>query len=231
MKKNINTSANVITKNIKDVLTHKQAIVMNIDIEYPNISLKNGKIAQPRINLRFNNIAKRFYDYAVDTLLPGAIELYERSIKESYPFHAYDIVMKYNVTLNDKCTLSTYYDQYQYTGGAHGTTLRLSDTFSLQTGNVIKLEDLFENTRNYKEVIIKQIINQANENMLKNPGIYFDDYKKLIIENFSDDNFYITPKTLDIYYQQYDIAPYSTGIVVFSIPYKKLVIKSPQCTF
>jgi hypothetical protein len=61
------------------------------------------------------------------------------------------------------------------------------------------------------------------------PGIYFDDYKKLIVENFNPQSFIITPDSLDFYYQQYDIAPYASGIIVFSIPYEDLGIPKPHC--
>ena len=48
-------------------------------------------------------------------------------------------MMTYSVELNEGCHLSTYYEQYAYTGGAHGTTelfgraLRLVQTGNLQT--------------------------------------------------------------------------------------------------
>lgn len=203
--------------------------MLNINIEYPIISLSKGHLVQIKINSNYIKIANNFYNYAVDTLLPNAIEQYESSIKQDYPFNQYEALMKYTVTLNNNCTLSTYYDQYEYTGGAHGITLRSSDTFNLQNGNIIKLENLFEDNLNYEDLLIKKIQTQADKNLLENPGIYFDNYKKLIVENFNKNNFYLTPKTVDIYYQHYDIAPYSTGIVVFSIPYENLKIKHPHC--
>lgn len=225
----VNNSASIITKNIKKVFNHENRIMLNVDIEYPYVALNNAYLTQRKINGVLRYATNRFYSYAVTTLLPSAIEQYNSSIKQDYPFNPYEAFMRYIVTLNDNCTLSTYYDQYEFTGGAHGNTLRLSNTFSLQTGKVLKLKNFFENKNNYKDIILKQILDQANENISKNPGIYFDNYKKLIVENFNEESFYITPTSIDIYYQKYDIAPYSTGIVVFSIPYEKLIIKKPHC--
>ena len=71
-------------------------------------------------------------------------------------------------------------------------------------------------------MLIQEIIAQAEENLKENPFIYFDDYKNLIIKNFNPHSFYMSPDGITIYYQQYDIAPYSTGIVEFTIPYTKI---------
>lgn len=204
--------------------------MLNVNIEYPIISLPIVHPAQKKINLNYITVANSFFNYAKKTLLPNAIEQYEASIKQNYPFHPYEAFMKYTVTLKDNCTISTYYDQYEYTGGAHGNTIRLSDTHNLQNGNIIKLKDLFKGNVNYNAIIIKEIIAQAHKNIIKEPGIYFDNYEKLIVENYKEEHFYLTPKTVDIYYQQYDIAPYSSGIIVFSIPYENLGIQSPHCT-
>ncbi|MNP35104.1 hypothetical protein D3C76_1284230 [compost metagenome] len=203
--------------------------MINIDIEYPSITLPQGRLIQIKINRYYQDLATKFYRYSIDTLLPAAIDQYESSLKDGFPFNAYEVVMKYTVTLNYNCTLSTYFDQYQYTGGAHGNTLRLSNTWNLQTGNTIRLKDLFSDKSNYKDTVIKQVQIQAKENLIKNPGIYFENYEDLIVQNFNEDNFYLTQNSVNIYYQQYDIAPYSTGIVVFDIPYSDLGVKSPKC--
>ena len=229
MKNFFNTSADITTRKIQKNFSHKGQIVIKIDIEYPNISLGKSKNIQIKINSSYFNIAHKFYKYAINTLLPDAIQQYEMSAKQGYPFNPYDVVMKYTITLNNDCTLSTYFDQYQYTGGAHGSTLRLSNTYNLQNGNIIILKDLFQKNKNYKDLIIQQIQIQADQNLVSNPGIYFDNYKMLIEENFKEDSFYLSNKTINFYYQQYEIAPYSTGIVVFNIPYENLRINSPQC--
>ncbi len=229
MKTFVNNKANIITKKIEKVFNYKDAIVLKVNIEYPYITIIKDYNAQNKINGKFRNVANILYSYAVTTLLPNAIEQYDSSIEHDYPFNPYESFMRYTVTLNDDCMLSTYYDQYEYTGGAHGITIRLSNTFNLQTGNILTLKDFFKNTPNYIDIILKEIENQADENISKNAGIYFANYKKLIIENFNEDYFYITKSTIDFYYQQYDIAPYATGIVVFSIPYEKLEIKKPHC--
>lgn len=38
-------------------------------------------------------------------------------------------------------------------------------------------------------------------------------------DTFNDDNFFTTPAGVTVFYQQYDIAPYASGIVEFTVPY------------
>lgn len=229
MKNVVNTGVKVITNHIKKTYTHKGADVLTVDIEYPYIYFPRKLSVQMKINTQFRNIANKFNSYAVTSLKPIAIEQYEYSIKQGYPFHPYEAIMNYTITLNDNCTLSTYYNQYEYTGGAHGMTYRTSDTFALQTGNEINLDAFFINVENYKELILKEIIQQAEENYTKDPGIYFPDYKKLIVETFREESFFLTEDYFNFYFQQYDIAPYAAGIIVFNIPYKDLGITKPHC--
>ena len=52
----------------------------------------------------------------------------------------------------------------------------------------------------------------------KNGATYFDDYAKLIQNTFNPDSFYLFPGGVVIYFQQYDIAPYATGLPEFVLP-------------
>jgi len=59
---------------------------------------------------------------------------------------------------------------------------------------------------------------QIARRLKENPGTYFDDYKTLLHNTFRINNFYLEPGKLVIYFQQYDIAPYSTGLPEFYFP-------------
>ena len=56
---------------------------------------------------------------------------------------------------------------------------------------------------------------------------YFENYKELINKTFNPNSFYCTPEGISVYYQQYDIAPYSSGIREFLMPYTYCV-KNPE---
>lgn len=226
---NLNRKADISTRKISRTFKYDKTPVLTLNIEYPSIVLPHGSSIQSRINMHYNNYARNFYRYAQMTMLPNAIEQYKEAKKNGYPFNLHEAMMVYTVTLNDNCKLSTFFDKYEYTGGAHGITIRSSNSWNLQTGHHIKMADLFEGNRQYRKTVIREIQEMADKEYAENPGIYFENYKQLIEENFSTQNYNLTPHNLDVYYQQYEIAPYATGIVVFSIPYESLGIKKPSC--
>jgi hypothetical protein len=101
-------------------------------------------------------------------------------------------------------------------------------TYDLQTGQKIRLQDLFRPGQNWRRLIIEQIMLIADKRMSEDP-VYFDNYRELIVKNFNENSFYLTPAGVVIYYQQYEVGPYAIGIVEFEIPYSDLGLTSPAC--
>ncbi len=184
-----------------------------------------GKLA---INRVLSQQLHNFMQKNIDTLLPQSIRGYIYAQNNNFPFHPYESYLVYTITFNKNCLLSFYYDEYIYTGGAHGNTTRFAKTFNLIKGNNIPLSAFFNKNTNYTEALIRSITKQAEQRYQENPGFLFEDYKELIKKNFNENSFYLTKDGLVIYYGQYEIAPYSSGIVEFVIPYTELEIP-PTC--
>lgn len=92
----------------------------------------------------------------------------------------------------------------------------------MQISKQFTLNDLFPNNPYYLIDILNNINNQIEEQINNESNQYFDNYCKLVLETFKINQFYITSNnTLAIYFQQYDIAPYSSGIPVFYINIRK----------
>lgn len=223
-----NRSAEITMRETRRELTYGSTVVLTLSIRRPQVRLRGNPQAESRINRHYEMQASRFMNRATTTLYRMAVQQYRDSQANGFPFHAYDCVMQVTVTYNRNCHLSSYTDQYEYTGGAHGNTLRLSDTFSLRTGARLSLSDFFPRGTNLQRVFLGQILAQAEHNMQQEPGIYFDNYRALIVQYFDSDSYYLSPEGVNIYYQQYQIAPYSTGIVVFTVPYSVLGWR-PDC--
>lgn len=217
-----NFCADITMCKIKRIFSYKNATMLKLCITYPKIFLRYSPTVQRKINCQIQEQVKSFYHYASNYLYQLAIDVYKFSQDNGFPFHAYDAVLQYEITYNQHCHLSLYRDQYEYTGGAHGNTTRASDNWNLVNGYSIPLCNLFPPSQNYRAFLIEQIIQQADQNMQENPGIYFEDYHALIEQYFNEKSYYLTPSGVAIYYQQYEIAPYSTGIVVFTIPYETI---------
>jgi hypothetical protein len=60
--------------------------------------------------------------------------------------------------------------------------------------------------------------------IMESPDIYFDNYEELVEQTFNENSFYFTPEGVVIYFQLYHIAPYSSGIREFLLPYNKCII-------
>lgn len=221
---------NIINNCINKTFYYNLVKILNLEISYPQIQLLENLNNQNNINLYYLNKANKFYIYVSNTLKKNAIDSYNYSIENNFPFIHYEAIMTYTVTLNNNCLLSTYFDQYEFTGGAHGNTIRTSESWNLETGTMITLTDLTDNP-NYLEYIINHIITIANNRFEENQNLFFENYEELIQEYFNPNSFYLTSTGITFYYQHYEIGPYVSGIIEFHIPYNELNINKISCNY
>ena len=209
----------------KKTFSYNNTEMLMLTIIYPQISLNNSQ-SEYKINSQINMEVSNYKRYA-KYLFKQAIKTYTRSLNNGYPFLGYEAYLEYFITYNENCFLNLYFDKYEFTGGAHGSTVRASDTWELCCATHLPLSSFFKPGTDYKRLLIDEILSQA-EVIQGRQNIYFEDYKALIIKNFDKDSFYLSREGITIYYQQYEIAPYSTGIVEFTIPYSKIGWR-PNC--
>ena len=219
--------ADIRFENYERTFKYNNIDMLTLTIKYPVITMKNNKKSESIIN---NEIAMDVNDYIryADYLYDNAVKFYFESQENNFPFHGFEAYMDYRIAYDANCVLSLYFDKYEFTGGAHGSTVRSSHTWDLCSGMHIYLDTIFQPNADYRLMLSRELFNQAEYNLNQNPGIYFDDYKSLLIKNFDPCSFYLTPVGLTIYYQQYEVAPYSTGIVEFTFPYS-IVGWQPKC--
>lgn len=133
--------------------------------------------------------------------------------QNGYRFRQYGFYSSCDKYYENGKILSLYVDYYQYTGGAHGSTVRCGYNYDLKTGRNVSLKDLFKTDYNYQKIIneyIKEAINKA-------PEMYFSDdmgFNGIA----ADQSFYVQNGVLTIYFGQYEIAPYAAGIPEFKLP-------------
>lgn len=214
---------------IERIFTYGDAPMISFSVCYPQVALLCNPAVQKSIRREIQAQVHQFYQYASNDLYQSAVSDYQNSLENGFPFHGYEAVLQYTVTYNGCCRLSVYRDQYSYTGGAHGNTVRISDTWNLGSGRSVPLADLFPGNPDYRAFLTGEITRQADEKMRDTPGVLFENYRALILEYFNENHYYLTPSGIDVYYQQYEIAPYSTGIVVFTIPHAKPFVLPKSC--
>ncbi len=205
----------IVEKNMKYMGTP----VLHYKIEYPRFGSPYDREELEPINRWYRDQATELQRKYETENYAEAVELFESSRENQLPFHMFEALSVYNVTYNQNDLISLYYDHYNYSGGAHGTTIRASDTWSLKKRCRIELYQLCSDPERMRRLILDRINEQIAAQIRSGEGMYFDDYVKLTAENFHPENFYLTPGGLVIYYQQYDVAPYASGIPEFNLPF------------
>lgn len=217
-------------KEIKRTLRYMGEPAVCIDIVYPYLESQRFLQATKRLNGLYHARALVTDSYFEARLYPAAKENWDYAKANGYPFHTYEGALQFTGAMNFNCTLSLYFDRYEYEGGAHGTTLRTSDSWNLQNnGRRILLGELFPDGSNYTRTIKDAVIARIARQNAEGTGAYFPDYAKLVEQTFKPEQFYLTDGALAVYFQQYDIAPYSSGIPVFRLPYGSVGAKRPDC--
>ncbi len=204
---------------------HKNVLVMKYNINYPWFEEANFTQQLLKINQQYATKAIAYQQFCEMSLYRSAVEEYEYSLKNGIPVRVFEAVVNYTVTYNKDCTLSLYFDRYEFRGGAHGTTIRLSDTWDVRDAHRIMLEEIYPA---YKLYITDIISGEITAQMKIGSVWYFDDYPKNVEQHFDPESFYLKPAGLVVYFQEYEIAPYSSGIPEFTIPYSSGV-KKPEC--
>lgn len=214
MPDKIYDSATVTEGKIEREIMHNDVVLIEVSIKYPIISGVPASV-QKRINNYYTYVANKLLNHCEKTLYKFALDAYN-AMSAGIPF---SVTMTYEITKNAGGVLSLFSDVYEYMGGAHGNTTRYGDTWSLRNGYPIAISSLFPKKAKYKKMIIAFVIQQAEDNLQHGGDIYYADFRPLIQKKYSEDNFYLTEDGLAIFYQQYDIAPYVAGIIVFVMPY------------
>lgn len=196
-------------------LYYKSTVILKYTIKFPKIL--NNSIGANRFN-RFNyEKAIRLKQHAENDLFKEAKELYDFNEANGYPVMVYEVVSDYTITYNQNSIVSLYSDEYIYSGGAHGITTRSSQNWNINFARQFSLSELFNNNCNYVLDILKEINNQIEQQIADGTNQYFENYCNLVLNTIDFNNFYLNPGYITIFFQQYDIAPYSSGIPVFNI--------------
>lgn len=206
-------------RELKDELKYKDTVILTYKIEYPEIVSSDYNYCMDVFNKYNKDSAMMYESYVRTELYNNAKLLYDYNSSNGYPIMVYEIVSEFSITYNKDNIISLYIDQYEFSGGAHGNTIRSSQNWDLFSCMTLPLSYFYPNNPNYILDILKNIIEQIRIEIQEGINTYFDNYCELVIESFNPENYYLTEDSIAIFFQQYDIAPYSSGIPVFNIPY------------
>ncbi|GAP40664.1 PdaC/SigV domain-containing protein [Flexilinea flocculi] len=211
-----------IKENEIEINTIKESFendILKVSIQYPAVKgLKDQKI-QDKLNYEFKQLA----DLAIQKGEKNAKELADYAKDFPDMPKKCETYFNYQIKYNQNGLLSLIFLDYQFAGGAHGGTIQTAFTFDLQTGEQFKLQDFFTDDADYLTIFNDQI-----QTLLSQRGLL-----SLLFEPFTGMNlsqpFYLSKNGFVVFYQQYEILPYSEGIQEFQVDYNLLedILRDP----
>lgn len=131
-----------------------------------------------------------------------------------------DVEMK--ILWNADNLISVAYENYQYTGGAHGLGNTLLQVFDVNTAKTLTIQDIFK--PGY-EASLRQVLEKHLRTAYDIPegsalngdqGVLFDPHLALTR------NFYLTGQGVGFIYNPYEVAPYVVGPIELFVPFSEI---------
>jgi hypothetical protein len=201
------------------IVSADKVTLITLSIEYPQFRNDTRSSAAQRINRYYLRSTGKLVRYCETKLRRQAEDELAYSLANGFPFRPFEVKSVYSLTYNDGCWLSLCVDVYQFTGGAHGNTVRFGDIWQSRFGVPVSASEFFPCNADCRSILISSAVETATRQLADGSAVYFDDYRSLIKKNFSCGNTYMTETGLALFYQQYEISPYVEGIPVFIAPY------------
>lgn len=195
---------------ITDLVIKEDHEALKVDIVFPLVQGIKDKQVEEKINQIIQKDVLNFKE-----ILQTESEKYLQGAKEEgWEIRKYSATIYYiaHYQKDDLLSLSVFY--YSYTLGAHGHTLQRAYNFNLLNGEEIFLSDILKEKENYVDIINQEIKKQIE----LNPQEYFSDWS--VFQSISEEQpFYLIEDGIVVYFGLYEIAPYSSGLRYFKIPY------------
>lgn len=135
----------------------------------------------------------------------------------------YSLQVQYQPIRFDETVLSLLATEVLYDGNTRGSTTHFSVTYDLLTGRALGIRDIL--IADYSADALVALIVQGLS-QYEADEILFPDYAQLIADMFSTnrpvENWYFAADGLYFFFNHYEIAPYSAGVIVSKVPYDAL---------
>ena len=187
-------------------------------IEYPIIT---GKVS-PKVIQKINaSIEKDILSSApiengsansVEEMIEELSNTYKELIAEFDDYEqAWLVEINGDILHQDSAYISLASTVFNYTGGAHPNNNQLYRSYNLETGEAIKLSDIFiegfeRSLYQSAEIEFRMLKKIPPGNSLQSAGYWFEDDRFILNENFA-----IINNSLLFYFNPYEIGPYSLG--------------------
>lgn len=136
----------------------------------------------------------------------------------------YHYSLTYNPQRIDRKVLSFYGDNIEFAGAIHPGWIRKGANYDLTTGDVLTLASIMTteaSADDFCKLVLDALAERAEGDYLREG--YAEDVKHRFTTDASqDERWYFTTTGLCFFFDPYEIAPYSAGVITAEIPYEKL---------
>ena len=195
------------------------------DCSYPTVSIEGNNAAAEKINADIISRIDNFHALTdINSQLAESMLEYTLSQGSSHSFMAYSDILSFVTARADENVISFIVMDYEYMDGAHGLQLESGINYSTKTGELIAFEQLSDDPDTFHADTL--IYNQASAQTEYYSDQLFsvDDITNGKLESvlYADDRWYLSSSGLVFLSNPYELAPYSSGSLEFTVPYGAL---------
>ena len=195
---------------ITDLTIKEDHEALEVNIVFPLVQDVKDKQVEEKINQIIQEDILNFKNQ----LQTESEEYLQSARNEEWEIRKYVAFVDYIIHYQKDDLLSLSINYYSYTAGAHGYTLERAYNYNLVNGEEILLKDILKEKKDYIDIINQEIKRQIE----LSPQEYFSEFS--VFQSISEEQpFYLIEDGMVVYFGLYEIAPYSSGIRYFEIPY------------
>ena len=127
---------------VSDLLYYDKKPVLELYIEYPQVSGPFSKFSEEKFNSYYLKKARRENRYARENVYFETVREYKALKKEGFPFMLNSYRSTFEEEFSSEKYVSLTFDLYTFTGGAHGFTERTADTWDMKRGERVGLSEV-----------------------------------------------------------------------------------------
>lgn len=230
------TKALVVTEHFYDAkgedCDQPDSLQMNcarIDLEFPRVQTKAGlidELVERQVYAYLAAIVSGGAPLQDSTSLQEAAELfwtYREEMQGSAVYNYFTAESSYEVLFNESSYLTIEIDSYTYQGGAHGSPTTFVQTYHLDSGLALRLQDLVKDLAALRSIAQQKFRQERKEAFEQ--GFEFDDIFTFDLPA----NFGLTKDGIYCHYVAYEVGPYALGGTQFVIPFSDLqgILQAP----
>lgn len=185
----------------------EDSTTIEVNLQIPSVQGLSDKAFQESFNTRLESEIQSYKEDIVDQAAKG----YEASKGAEWPFRKYNVYVVYSAYLSEGI-LSIDMIWSEFTGGAHPNAARRTYNIDVSKNRFVSLEDLLGS--DYAEKLnglLRQKISSRDD-------LWLEEFKGVK----PDQGYYLKGGKLYIYFQPYDIGPWSSGMPEFSFDFSDL---------